>query len=157
MAAVQDRPDVAVFDEIGIITHLLRATISRRLPPGMAYAQFELMLHFAREGDGQTPAQLARAMMLTKGAITNTLQRMEAAGFVVVLADASDGRKKRVRATRAGIQAYNDTLKAMRRDKDSLRSAFTDDEFREALSFLKALRVFLEEVDPPAAQTAEHR
>lgn len=157
MAAIQNRPDVAVFDEIGIINHLLRATISRRLPPGMAYAQFELLLHFAREGDGQTPAQLARAMMLTKGAITNTLQRMEAAGHVVVLADVADGRKKRVRVTHAGLVAYNGVLKALRANKDSLRSAFTDDEFREALSFLSALRTFLEDVDPRAGQTAEPR
>jgi DNA-binding MarR family transcriptional regulator len=157
MAAVQQRPDVAVFDEIGLITHLLRTTITRRLPEGMAYAQFELLLHFAREGDGQTPAQLARAMMLTKGAITNTLQRMEAAGHVAVLADAADGRKKRVRVTRTGLQAYNTVLKALRGNKDSLRSAFTDDEFRQALSFLKALRAFLEDVDPQAEPSAGSR
>jgi|EndMetStandDraft_4_1072995.scaffolds.fasta_scaffold147506_2 DNA-binding MarR family transcriptional regulator len=153
-AAPRDRPDIAVFDEIGVIAHLLRETISRRLPPGMAYAHFELLLHFVRDGDGQTPAQLARAMMVTKGAITNTLQRMEAVGHVAVLADVSDGRKKRVRITRVGIEAYNDVLKALRGERVAMRSAFTDDEFREVLPFLKALRAFLEEGDLPVGLSA---
>jgi len=157
MAGPQDRPDIAVFDEIGAVAHLLRATISARLPPGMAYGHFELLLHFVREGDGQTPAELARAMMITKGAITNTLQRMEAVGHVAVLGDVSDGRKKRVRVTRAGIHAYNEVLKALRTNRISMRSAFTEGEFREALPFLKALRAHLEDGDPPLEPSAASR
>ncbi len=147
-AAAQDRPDVEVFREISQIDHLVRQSVSRRLPPGMAYAQYELLRIMAREGDGQTPAQLARAMLLTKGALTNILQRMEAAGHVQVIADETDRRKKRVRITGAGVAAFNTVVKGLKQHNSDLRSAFTDAEFRDAMPFLKALRTFLLEVRP---------
>lgn len=150
----QDRPDVEVFSEIGVIEHFIRTSVSRLLPPGMTYAHFELLLHFMRNGDGETPAELARAMLMTKGALTNILQRMEALGLVVVLADVADRRKKRVKVTRGGLEAYGQILKAMKPKTDALREGFTEGEFRAALPFLRALRIFLEEVnetDEPAA------
>lgn len=150
----QDRPDVEVFSEIGVIEHCLRNSVARFLPPGMTYTQFEVLLHFVRNGDGATPAELARDMLMSKAAITNTLQRMQAQGTVVVLADVNDRRKKRVRLTRVGLDAYSAILKAMKPKTDTLREAFTEGEFRAALPFLRALRVFLEDVtelDEPAA------
>lgn len=153
----QERPDIQVFSEMGQIDQLVRLSISRRLPPGMAYAQFELLRIIAREGDGQTPAELARALMLTKGALTNILQRMQAAGFVTVEDDAADRRKKRVRATVAGMVAYTAVVKRLQGQNRELRSAFTDDEFLAVLPFLKALRAFLAEVTGPDALSAAPR
>ncbi|HEY3697561.1 MarR family winged helix-turn-helix transcriptional regulator [Phenylobacterium sp.] len=152
----RNRPDIQVFDEIGAIARLLRQSITRQLPPGIAYVHFELLLHFVREGDGQTPAQLARTLMLTKGALTSILQRMSALGLVAVFADVSDGRKKRVRVTRDGVETYLSVVKGLRADKESLRSAFTEGEFRDALPFLRALKVFLEDVEPDE-RSAERR
>lgn len=144
--SLQDRPDVAVFSEIGIIEHLIRLSVIEHLPPGMTYAHFELLMHFHRNGDGQTPAELAQGMMLSKAAMTNALQKMEALGLIVVLADASDRRKKRVRMSRAGGDAYQQILKDMKWKMDALREGFTDNEFRQALPFLRNLRAFLEEI-----------
>lgn len=146
MPEPQDRPDIQVFAEIGIIAQLTRANIARRLPDGINYAQFELLSHLSRVGDGQTPAEIARALQLTKGAITNTLQRMEAAGYLVVLADVADGRKKRVKLTRKGLDLKGEVLKRIKPNTDALRDGFTEGEFRDALPFLKALRAFLDEM-----------
>ena len=88
--AVQDQPYVEVFTEIGAIEHYLRAAVTKHLPEGMTHAQFEMLQWFLRYGDGQTPAELARMMLLTKGAITNILHKLEKMGFVVVLADCDD-------------------------------------------------------------------
>ena len=73
---LQDRPDVAVFGEIGVIEHLIRQSVQHHLPSGMTFAHFELLQHFIRNGDGQTPAELARVMLLSKAALTNILQKM---------------------------------------------------------------------------------
>ena len=143
---VQDRPDVEVFSEIGVIEHHMRMGVSKQLPKGMTYAHFEVLLHLVRHGDGQTPAELADAMLMSKGAMTNVLQKMESQGQITVLGDVSDRRKKRVRITRRGLDAYAEVLKAIRWKTDALRSAFTEAEFKDALPFLKALRVFLQEV-----------
>jgi DNA-binding MarR family transcriptional regulator len=142
----RDRLDIQVFTEIEIIEHLMRRAVSEHLPPGMAYSHFELLMHLVREGDGQTPAELAQAMMMTKGALTNILQRMAEGRLVLVLADVADKRKKRVRLTRQGIEAHKAVLKALKPQTDRLRDGFTEAEFRQALPFLRALRVFLEEV-----------
>lgn len=145
-AAKQDRLDVQVFTEVGLIEHLRRESVSQHLPPGLGYSQFEMLRHFSRHGDGQTPAELARALIMTKGAITNTLQRLEAQGYVTVLGDASDRRRKRVRITAKGVAAHNQVMKDMRWKFDALRGSFTEAELRQVLPFLKGLREFLEEV-----------
>lgn len=157
-ASMQDRPDVAVFSEIGIIEHLIRVSVIEHLPAGMTYAHFELLMNFTRNGDGQTPAELAQDMMMSKGAVTNILQKMEALGLVAVLADVSDRRKKRVRMTRAGSERYMQVLKDMKWKMEALREGFTEGEFRAALPFLRSLRSFLEEISSgPLPEAGNHR
>ena len=136
-----------VFNQIGAIEYYMRGAVTRHLPAGMTYAHFELLRYFIRYGDGQTPAELSRILLMTKGAVTNILQKMEAQGFIVVLADVSDGRKKRVKITRGGLEAGNCVFRNMKGKTDALRSGFTDNEFRDAVPFLKALHTFLSEIN----------
>ena len=154
---VQERPDVAVFHEIGVIEHLTRMSVARHLPPGMTYAHVELLMRFHRDGDGQTPAELARGMLMSKAAMTSALQKMEAQGFITLLSDVSDRRKKRVRMTRAGREAHAELLKAMKWKMDALREGFTEADFRQALPFLRSLRLFLEDVIQAAEPEAASR
>ena len=141
----KDRPDVQVFTEIGIIDQLVTNRLERVLPDGLSHAQFIVLAYFARHGGVTTPAELARIFQVTKGAMTNTLQRLEAQGFVAIAPDAADGRRKRISATPAGQAAHDAALMAMRPMTESLRSAFTEAEFAQALPFLKALRAWLDE------------
>lgn len=155
--AVQDQPYVEVFTEIGMIEHFLRMAVARHLPDGMTHAHFELLQWFLRHGDGQTPAELSRMMLMTKGAMTNILQKLEKMGFVVVLADCDDRRKKRVKITRAGIESAGGVMKDMKAKTEALRDGFTDNEFRAATPFLKALRVFLSEISELGVPSAALR
>jgi DNA-binding MarR family transcriptional regulator len=141
-----DRPDVEVFTEIGVIEHHVRTAVSLHLPEGMTYAHHQVLSHLVRFGDGQTPAELARVLLLSRAAVTNVLQKMSAQGWICVLADVSDGRMKRIRVTRAGREAYAEVLRTIKWKTDALRSAFTEQEFREALPFLRALRAFLQDI-----------
>lgn len=143
--ALKDRPDVSVLTEIGIISQLSNAALERSLPEGMSAAQFGVLTHFMRRGGEESPAQLAKAFQVTKGAMTNTLQRLEAQGFVRVVGDEADGRKKRVSLTEAGARAYEAGLMALRPRMEGLREAFTDAEFEAALPFLRALRAWMDE------------
>ena len=141
----RDRPDVQVFTQIAVIDQLVSIRLERVLPEGLSHAQFGVLTQLGRGGE-VNPAELARAFHVTKGAITNTLQRLEAQGFVTVEPDAADGRRKRISVTPAGLAAHDKALAAMRPLHDSLRSAFTEAEFVEVLPFLKALRTWLEEM-----------
>lgn len=144
-AMVEEHPEIQVFDEIGMIECGIRTIVTRCLPVGLTYPQFEVMNYLARRGEAQTPAHIAAALQMTPGAITNTLQRMEAQGLAVVEPDAADRRKKRVSMTPAGRSAYQRAMAAIKPRMESLREGFTQKEFREALPFLKALRSWMDE------------
>jgi DNA-binding MarR family transcriptional regulator len=142
---VEEHPEIQVFDEIGMIEVGVRTIITRCLPVGVTYPQFEVMNYLARRGEGQTPAQIAAALQMTPGAITNTLQRMEATGLAVIEPDPTDKRKKRVAMTAAGRQAYQRAMAAIKPRMANLREGFTQKEFREVLPFLRALRAWMED------------
>ena len=143
--APKDRSDVKVFTEIGIIDQLISNRVERVLPDGLSYAQFGVLVHFTRRGGQESPAQLAKAFQVTKGAMTNTLQRLEAQGFVRIEPDAADGRRKLVSITPEGVLAHDQGVLAMRPLMEAMRAAFTDTEFADALPFLTALRKWLDE------------
>jgi DNA-binding MarR family transcriptional regulator len=144
-AVIEDHPEVQVFDEISMIEHGVRTAISRALPVGLTYPQYEVLNLIARRGEDLTPAVIAGALKMTPGAITNTLQRLEATRLIVVGPCAADGRKKRVRLTPEGREAYHRSMAAIRPKVERLRDGFTQKEFREALPFLRALRVWMTE------------
>jgi DNA-binding MarR family transcriptional regulator len=144
-AMIEEHPEVQVFDEIGMIEVGVRTIITHCLPVGVTYPQFEVMNYLMRRGEGQTPAAIAQALQMTPGAITNTLQRMEATGLASVVPDALDRRKKRVTLTTEGRQAYQRAMAAMKPRMESLREGFTQKEFREVLPFLRALRSWMAE------------
>jgi len=141
----QDRPDIQVFAEIAAIDQLSTTRIERALPPGLSKAQFMLLDRLARRGGSETPAELARAFQLTKGALTNTLTRLSTAGFIVVSGDKDDARKKRATVTEAGAAAHRLALTALRPITESARQAFPESQFAAALPFLQALRLWLEQ------------
>ena len=141
----QDRSDIQVFAEIAAIDQLAATRIERALPAGLTKAQFMVLDRLARGGGGETPAELARAFQLTKGALTNSLSRLVAAGLIAVVGDKDDGRKKRATVTEAGAAAHREALVALRPITESARHAFPADEFDRALPFLQELRIWLEQ------------
>ena len=138
-----DHPDVAVFDEIRWIENLARMHVAKQLPVGLTYPQFEVLNLMSRRGDDITPREIAEALQLTKNGLTHTLQRLGARNLAKVEPCPADGRKKRVRLTPEGRQAYAQAMAAIRPKMESLRDGFTAKEFREALPFLRALRSWL--------------
>ncbi len=143
---IEEHPEVQVFDEISLIEHGVRMAISRALPVGLSYPQYEVLNLIARRGDDLTPAAISEALRMTPGAITNTLQRLEGAQLVSVEPCMADRRKKRVRMTDKGREAYNRSMAAIRPKVEKLREGFTQKEFREALPFLRALRVWMSDL-----------
>lgn len=143
---IEEHPEVQVFDEISLIEHGVRTAISRALPVGLSYPQYEVLNLIARRGDDLTPAAIADALRMTPGAITNTLQRLEGTQLVSVEPCTADRRKKRVRMTEKGREAYNRSMAAIRPKVEKLREGFTQKEFREALPFLRALRGWMSEI-----------
>ena len=96
---------IALFTEVMATDQLVRARISRVLPKGMEISHFAVLNHLARVGSERTPAQLAQTFLVTRGAMTNTLSKLEWAGYVHIRPDWDDARRKLVTISPAGRQA----------------------------------------------------
>ncbi len=97
-----DPPIFALLNEVGIIEQLARNRFDAAQADGLLLSHFILLNHLVRVGDGTPPARIARALQLAKGAITNTMQRLEERGLIRLEPDPEDGRAKRVFLTPAG-------------------------------------------------------
>ena len=139
-----DPPAFRVLNEIGIIAQLSRARLEAAAGDELSGAGFSVLNHLARLPGDWSPARLARAFQLTKGAMTNTLQRLEASGFVRIEPAPDDGRVKHVRLTRAGKAARNGTLARMAPSMAALLKALPATFFADLLPRLADLRAHLD-------------
>lgn len=132
------------FNEVGIIAQLSSNAFERVMPHGLTMSQFSVLNNLARLGDGKSPSWLANAFQVTRGAMTNTLSKLEKSGFVDVRADETDGRAKKVYLTRAGGRARQAALKAQAPLLSELMGGFSEQEFEAAIPFLARLRAHLD-------------
>lgn len=134
-----------LFNEIGIISQLASARLERVLPHGLTQAQFTVLNHCVRLGDGWTPARLAAAFQITKGTMTSTLKRLVLKGFVEVRPDLDDGRSKRVFLTASGRSAREEAVQAAGTILSDIPSVIDIEDLKRTLPVLTKLRIWLDE------------
>ena len=105
-----DRLAASLFAEVFITDQLSRELISRALPRGMQISHFSVLNLLAHVNKELSPAQLAEAFHLTRGAMTNTLARLEFAGHIHVRPDWDDARRKFVAISPAGRAARDQAI-----------------------------------------------
>jgi DNA-binding MarR family transcriptional regulator len=137
----------ALFSELFMADQLARARISRALPKGMELSHFGVLNLLARVGDERSPAQLARAFHVTRGAMTNTLARLEWAGHVHIRPDWDDARRKFVSISPAGRRARDAALASIMPLIAAAVASLGEDRLRAALPVLRELRTRLEPED----------
>ncbi len=136
---------VALFSELFTSDQMLRNRLSRMLPRGMELSHFSVLNHLARFKQERTPAQLARSFHVTRGAITNTLNKLEMAGYIHIRPDWDDARSKLVTISPAGAQARDAALAAITPLITELVSDLGTEKVRSVLPVLRDLRLKLEE------------
>ena len=104
---------IGLFSEVMALEHLLRHKIAKALPKGMELSHFVLLNHLAHVGGERSPAQLAQAFGLSRGAMTNTLSKLEMAGYIHIRPDWDDARRKQVVISPAGKQARDVAFSAI--------------------------------------------
>lgn len=135
---------VALFGELFMADQLARNRISKALPRGMELSHFSVLNHLARVGDERTPAQLAKAFHVTRGAMTNTLTRLEWAGHIHIRPDWDDARRKLVAISPAGRAARDAAVSAVAPMIGEVVEALGGDRVRAVLPVLRELRARLE-------------
>ena len=114
------------------------------MPDGLKVSQFVVLNHFARLGGEHGPLALAQAFQVTKGAMTNTLQRLHSRGLVAIRPDPRDGRAKLVSLTQTGREVRDQAVAATAPMLAKLCAELGQDAFAEALPFLARVRQFLD-------------
>lgn len=140
MSQSNDPLPVAVFSEILIIDQMVRNRVSKALPKGMELSHFSVLNHLARVGGEKSPAQLAKAFHLTRGAMTNTLSRLEWAGYVHVRPDWDDARRKMVTISPSGRAARDAAMAAIGPIIAEAVESAGSESVRELLPVLREMR-----------------
>ena len=139
---------VSLFGELLTADQLARYRISKALPRGMKLSHFSVLNHLARLQDERTPAQLAKAFHVTRGAMTNTLSKLEWAGHVHIRPDWDDARQKFVAISPSGRAAAG--CRSSGRSAPLIADVVTAlgaDRVRAVLPVLRELRIRLEDDD----------
>ena len=136
---------VALFGELFMADQLARNRISKVLPKGMELSHFSVLNHLARVNDERTPAQLARAFHVTRGAMTNTLTRLEWAGHIHIRPDWEDARQKFVAISPSGRKARDAAVATVVPLIGDVVQSLGPDRVRALLTVLRELRVRLED------------
>ncbi len=128
------------FSEISMVDQLMRYKINRALPKGMELSQFMLLNYLATISEERRPSQLAKLFQLTRGAMTNTLSKLEEAGYVHMRPDWDDARRKCVVISFSGRKAREDGLKKINPVIEEMVDVVGIEKVREVLPIIRELR-----------------
>lgn len=143
----RERPDVDVSGMaiIGRITRLSQ-TIRPRLNAVFATHdleswEFDVLATLLRNGPPHqlTPGELLDSMMITSGAMTNRLKRLEQRGFVERSASPADGRQVLVTLTAAGLAKVDAALVDHAANEAEIVGALTPRQQDQLVTLLRSL------------------
>jgi len=134
----------ALFSELLMADQLVRNRLSKVLPKGMELSHFGVLNLLARLQSERTPADLARAFHVTRGAMTNTLAKLEWAGYVHIRPDWDDARRKMVSISPPGRAARDAALAAISPLIDDIAQTLGEARVRQTVPVLREIRLRLE-------------
>jgi DNA-binding MarR family transcriptional regulator len=152
-AAVRPDVDVSPIKVVGRVSRLSRL-FDRRLADnfarfGIENWMYDVMATLRRSGEPYelTAGELVRQTMVTTGAITNRIDRLEARGFVE-RASAPDRRKVIVRLTPAGVELVDEVVHAHADTERQLLSSLSGRQQQELATMLRVLLLDLGDEAP---------
>jgi len=121
---------------------LLERAIEQALQPlGLSFADFDVLNTLRRLGEpaGTHPRLLAASALITSGAMTARLDRLERGGLIQRLPDAADRRAVRIRLTPQGARRATRALDAVLEADRGFLAPLDDDQRRLMATSLKRL------------------
>jgi DNA-binding MarR family transcriptional regulator len=112
--------------EVSVWVRLLKAhglmlrELRRRIPEGLTLPQFDVLVQLHRRGDGMTPGELTRALLVTAGNVTGLVERLARLGLVERRPVPEDRRAVRVCLSPRGEQVMRRAIPRHRRDVRAL-------------------------------------
>lgn len=139
-----DPPAFQLLNEVGIIDQLAQQRAEQLLAPELNMPQFIVLNHLVRRGGDSSQIELARAMQVTKGAMSNTVARLLDKGYIAVQADPADGRGKRIGLSPEGRQIRDQAVARLARGLTGMAELLPPSELDSTLATLRKLRVWFD-------------
>ncbi len=134
---------IMLFSELLTADHAMRNRLARVLPKGMEISHFSLLNHLAWHKEEDSPARLAEKFGVTRGAMTNTLNKLEWSGYIHVRPDWDDARRKMVGISPAGRLARDTAVAAITPMINQVVEDLGEEQARAALPILREIRIKL--------------
>jgi DNA-binding MarR family transcriptional regulator len=138
---------ISLFSELLTVEQMARSRLTKALPSGMELSHFSVLNQLARSKGERTPAQLAKSFHVTRGAMTNTLRKLEQAGHIIVRPDWDDARKKLVSISPSGRAARDAALAYVAPVIDQVVGEMGQERVKQALPILREIRGKLTQTD----------
>ncbi len=151
----RERPDIdvsgmAIIGRITRLNQVIRPRLSAVFADhDLESWEFDVLATLLRNGEPHqlTPGELLDSMMITSGAMTNRLKRLEDRGFLKRLANPTDGRQVLVTLTAAGRAVVDAALVDHAANERQIVSALTVGQQEQLVKLLRILLAAL--VEPP--------
>lgn len=131
---------VQLFSELLLLDQFMRNRLSKHLPEGVELSQFLVLLHLASVGEEIGPARLASAFNVTRGAMSNTLGRLERNGQIIVRGDTVDARRKFVTVSEKGQETLDQVVLSLQPNFDDTLKQHLRADVAKCLNLLGDLR-----------------
>jgi DNA-binding MarR family transcriptional regulator len=132
------------FKEIFMLEQLARNRMEHALPDDMKISHFTTLSYLFQKKTPSSPAELADAFQVARPSMTNTLQKLEAKGYIAVDADGQDGRGKLISLTQEGENAFSEAVNSLAGMFADVANAKSEEPFKAALIPLKDIRIFMD-------------
>ena len=136
-----------LFSEVLAADQVVRSRLGKVLPKGMEISHFSVLNHLAHHGAERSPAELAKVFSVTRGAMTNTLSKLEWAGYVHVRPDWDDARRKLVAISPSGAAALEQAMSALAPIINQVAQDLGEDKVRAVIPVLREMRIKLAQSD----------
>ena len=154
----RERPDLdtrllAVSTRLVRLGRYLERTVSDHLAPfGLHEGEINVLAALRRSGAPYvlTPTELYRSLLVSSGAMTNRLDRLEQAGLLERTPDPDDRRRVRVGLTEAGITLVDEAFADYLRSLSQLFQELDAEGAEAVAAVLRDLLLPLEARDPDA-------
>lgn len=148
----RERPDLdsdafALVGRLLLLGKLLERRVSRVMAPfDLQLWAFDVLATLRRQGPPYqlTPTELSKATLLTPGAMTNRIDRLEASGLVRREAEPNDRRGVRVFLTEKGIELVDRAIEVRFAEADSAIAGMGTTDRKNLKRILKRLLAELE-------------
>jgi DNA-binding MarR family transcriptional regulator len=149
-AGTDPRVDARPLEVVGRLLlcagYLERALVAALEPYGLSFGDFDVINTLRRRADaeGTKPRDLARSSLVTSGAMTSRLDRLERAGLVTRAPDPTDRRGVLVRLTERGEKLAERSLQAVIAADEAFLEPLSQRQRDSVASALKLLLLRLE-------------